>query len=68
MATPVTNRGSGRPREVGLLIHPEENYGPLNRTVFYVPRFTRHLRRRLRSNMSFMMAWRSARRRMREYR
>ncbi|HLJ03381.1 MAG TPA: hypothetical protein VKT31_08060 [Solirubrobacteraceae bacterium] len=39
----------------------------MNRTVYYVPRFMRHLRRRVRSNMSLGQAWRSARQRMQEY-
>jgi DNA-binding NarL/FixJ family response regulator len=40
---------------------------PVQRTVLYVPRFTHHLRRRLRSDMSLGQAWRSARVRMRDY-
>ena len=70
MATPVMDRGHGRPSEVGRIIpiSPEENHGLLNRTVFYVPRFTRHLRRRLSSNMTFSQSWRSARQRMHDYR
>lgn len=36
-------------------------------TLFYVPRFVRHLYRRLRSRMPFRLAWTSARARMRQY-
>jgi hypothetical protein len=71
MATPVLDQGRGRPGEVGRIvpISPEQNHNSLlNRTVYYVPRFTRHFRRRLRSNMSLGHAWRSARQRMHEYR
>jgi len=36
-------------------------------TLFYVPRFVRHLYRRLRSRMPFRLAWASTRARMRQY-
>ncbi len=36
-------------------------------TLLYVPRFVRHLYRRLRSRMPFRPAWASARTRMRQY-
>jgi len=36
-------------------------------TVLYVPRFVRHLYRRLRCRMPFRLAWASARTRMRQY-
>lgn len=36
-------------------------------TLLYVPRFVRHLYRRLRSRMPFRLAWASARTRMRQY-
>jgi len=70
MATPVMDQGRGRPGEVGRIIPispTHETYGFVNRTVYYVPRFMRHLRRRVRSNMSLGQAWRSARQRMQEY-
>jgi hypothetical protein len=70
MATPVVNRQRGGPREEGLLlpVQPTQNYSLMNRTVFYVPRFTRHLRRRLRSHMRLSEAWQSTRTRMLDYR
>lgn len=40
----------------------------LRASVLYVPRFSRHPRRRLRSGMSLSAAWKSARVRMRDYR
>jgi len=70
MATPVLERkrnatshgsaGAGRP--------PGPSHTTLNRAVFYIPRFRRHLRRRLRSGMPLGAAWQSTRIRMREYR
>jgi DNA-binding NarL/FixJ family response regulator len=43
------------------------DHGRINRTVLYLPRFIRHFRRRLRSDMSTASAWHSTRVRMREY-
>ncbi len=51
-----------------LLAPEEQSYGWLNRTVYYVPRFARHLRRRIKSGMSTRAAWHSARLRMHDYR
>jgi DNA-binding NarL/FixJ family response regulator len=45
-----------------------EGHGLFSRAFLCVPRFARHLRRRLRANMPFGVACESARLRMREYR
>jgi len=47
--------------------NPEQR-GPLNRALFYWPRFGHHLRRRMRSGMPFGEAWASSRQRMGDYR
>ncbi len=50
---------------------PQRLRQPSNRVtwaILYVPRFTRHLRRRLRLNMSLRTAWASTRQRMLDYR
>lgn len=44
------------------------HHGALNRTLLYVPRFIRHLFRRLRADMPVSAAWHSARARMWNYR
>ncbi len=51
-----------------LVLAGLQSDGPLTAAVLYVPRFSRHLRRRLRSRMPLSEAWESARDRMREYR
>ncbi len=70
MATPVTSRRRGHTSEasVVLSLQPTLHHSWFNRTVFYVPRFMRHLRRRLKSHMRFGDAWHSARLRMLDYR
>jgi DNA-binding NarL/FixJ family response regulator len=45
-----------------------ETHGPINRAVFYVPRFLRHFRHRRRSGMPWGEAWHGAKMRLREYR
>ena len=70
MATPVTTRRRGQASEapVVLPLQPTQTYSWFNRAFFYVPRFMRHLRRRLKSHMRLGEAWHSARVRMLDYR
>jgi DNA-binding NarL/FixJ family response regulator len=47
---------------------PRQPWHRVTWAIFYVPRFARHLRRRLRSDMPLHEAWASTRERMLEYR
>jgi len=68
MTSPLMDQAAGHQPSTRELTPPRPAHGWLNRTVLYVPRFARHLRRRLRSGMSLGRAWRSARLRMHDYR
>ncbi len=55
-------------RRTPLVITGQHSEGRLTAAVLYVPRFSSHLRRRLRSRMPLSVAWESARQRMGDYR
>jgi hypothetical protein len=67
MASPVLDRGTEHDAAPVRIVVVSRR-GWVNRTLLYVPRFARHLRRRMRAGMSLSSAWRSARVRMLDYR